>query len=108
MILATTIGISVKEFWKMTPYELSIAVKGYHKRKEIEAEEYKFKLEMNKKLLALQAFWISRWVWQKKVDIDKILKDDSVPAKSKEMTPEQMLAQVKALNALFGGEIKEI
>ncbi len=108
MILAATIEISVKDFWKMTPYELSIAYKGYMRRKEIKAEEYKFKLEMDKKLLALQAFWISRWVWQKKVDIDKVLENNKAKIENKEMTNEQMLEQVRVLSALFGGEVKNI
>lgn len=108
MLLATTIGISVKEFWKMTPYELSIAYKGYLKRKELEVEEYKVKVEMNRKQLAIQAFWISRWVWAKKVDIEKVLKNDTTKVKNKKMTDEQMLTQVKMLNRLFDGEVKEI
>lgn len=82
---------------KMTPREFHIYIDSYSKRREIEQKESIY-----------QAYLISRWVWQKKVDIDKILKNAFAPTKSKKMTPEQMLAQVKALNALFGGEIKEI
>lgn len=51
-----------------------------------------------------QAYLISRWVWQKKVDIEKILNTE----KKKAMTDEQMLEKVKALNAIFGGEVKVI
>jgi len=84
----------------MTPYEFSIVARGYSLRKEHD-------LQIEKALLVEQAFLISRWVWQKKIkqqDIEKILKVDTKPAK--EMTNEQMLAQVKALNTLFGGEVK--
>ncbi|HCL01205.1 MAG TPA: hypothetical protein DHW61_02130, partial [Lachnoclostridium phytofermentans] len=50
----------------------------------------------------IQAYLISRWVWQKKVDIDKIL---NTKKSNKKMTNEEMLAQVKVLNSLFGGEV---
>ena len=61
------------------------------------------KYENERKLLTIQAFLISRWVWQKKVDIDKALGE--APEKKKEMTDEEMLAQVRRLNAMFGGEV---
>ena len=84
----------------MTPYEFSIVVRGFSLRKEHD-------LQSERALLVEHALLLSRWVWQKKIkqqDIEKILKVDTKPAK--EMTNEQMLAQVKALNALFGGEVK--
>ena len=93
----------------MTPYEFSIVVRGFSLRKEHEAKEYETKLQNERALLVEQAFLISRWMWQKKIkqqDIEKILKVDTKPAK--EMTNEQMLARVKALNALFGGEVKTV
>lgn len=89
----------------MTPYELSVAVRGFCKHKEREAEEYQIKLKNERDLLYMQAFLISRWVWQKKVDIEKILNDK--PAK-KEMTDDEMLAKVKVLNTVFGGEVRVI
>lgn len=52
-----------------------------------------------------QAYLISRWVWQKKVDIEKILNTEK---QNKAMSDEQMLEKVKALNAIFGGEVKVI
>lgn len=86
------IGISISEFWEMTPFELSIAAKGYQQRREMEQKESIY-----------QAYLISRWVWTKRVDINKILKFE----KKKAMTDDEMLDQVKMLNALFGGEVKE-
>jgi len=106
MELAATIGISITEFWELTPAEFFILVKGYEKRKEIEAQEYMEKVKIQQILMVKQAFLISRWVWQKKVDIDRVLKSIIKEEKTKEMTDEQMLAQVKALNALFGGEVR--
>ncbi len=102
MELATFIGISISEFWEITPFELNIAAKSYQQRREMEAEEYKTKFELEQKALIYQAYLISRWVWQKKINIEKILKSE----KKKAMTDEQMLEQVKVLNALFGGEVK--
>jgi len=101
MELATSIGITITEFWEITPKELSIAVKGYRKRKEYDAEEYSIKFKNEQKMLAIQAYQISRWVWAKKLDINKILKDMEP---KKIMTAEDMLKQVQTLNRLFGGE----
>jgi hypothetical protein len=103
MELATYIGISITEFWDITPYELNIALRSFNKRKNDELKEYEIKLENERRLLTLQAYQISRWVWQKKVDIDKAL---DIPKEKKAMSDEQMLAQVKMLNSLFGGEVK--
>lgn len=83
----------------MTPYEFSIVVRGFSLRKEHD-------LQSERALLVEHALLLSRWVWQKKIkkqDIEKLLK---VEEQQKEMNDEQMLAQVKALNALFGGEVK--
>lgn len=91
MDLATFIEMSISEFWEITPFELNRAAKGYVKRQKLRQKESIF-----------QAYLISRWVWQKRIDIKKIL-DDKKPKKV--MTDEEMLAQVKALNAAFGGEV---
>lgn len=99
---ATYIGISISEFWELTPYELNIALESYEKRKTDEIEEYNLKFKNESDLMIYQAFLISRWVWQDKVDINKIFKTDK---KKNSMTDEQMLNQVKALNKLFGGEV---
>ncbi len=92
MELATSIGVSISEFWEITPFELSIAAKGYEKRNEIQSKENIY-----------QAYLISRWVWQEKIDIEKILETKK---EKKPMTDEDMLKQVKVLNAMFGGTAK--
>ena len=68
-----------------------MAIEEYDKKKKLEGKEQIY-----------QAYLISRWVWQKRIDIKKIL-DDKKPKKV--MTDEEMLAQVKALNVIFGGEV---
>lgn len=99
------LGVSLNEYEEMTPRELSIRRKAHLEVKKIEADEYLAKLKNEKALLVQQALLISRWVWAKKItqkDIDEAL---GVKKTQKEMTAEQMLAQVKMLNTLFGGEV---
>lgn len=95
MKIAARIGISYDQFLKMTPRVLNIYTKAYTDEKK----------EREKELVS-QAYLISRWVWQKNIDIDKILKSiDSKEEKQKQMTDGQLLAQAKMLNAMFGGEV---
>ena len=98
MKLATFIGMPISEFWEITPFELNIAAESYTRRKQLDTE-------LQRKLLTIQAYQISRWVWAKKLDMNKILKEMEP---KKEMTSDEMLRQVKALNALFGGEVKQV
>jgi acyl-CoA hydrolase len=77
----------------MTPAELNIYVEAYVENKENEQRENIY-----------QAYLISRWVWAKKIDIKKYL---NTSKKKKQMTDEQMLNQVKMLNAVFGGEVEK-
>lgn len=96
MKIAARIGISYDQFLKMTPRVLNIYIKAYTDEKK----------EREKELVS-QAYLISRWVWQKNIDIDKILKSiDSKEEKQKQMTDDQLLAQAKMLNAMFGGEVR--
>lgn len=81
----------------MTPRVLNVYAKAYEEEKQLKQKENIY-----------QAYLISRWVWQKRVDIEKVVKSiDSKKSNKKQMTDEQMLAQAKALNALFGGEVKK-
>jgi hypothetical protein len=88
---ATDIGMSMLEFWEISPKELALAINGYIKRQEIRNKESIY-----------QAYLISRWVWAKKIDIKQILDE-----KQDEIEPENMLTVVKALNAKFGGRVIE-
>lgn len=86
----------------MSPHQLEIAAVAYSESRKDEIEG---KTEIYKQLqkdLTYTAYLISRWVWSKKVDIDKILDHETY---KKEMTPEEMLKKVKALNAMFGGDV---
>ncbi len=91
METAAFIGISLSEFYKMTPRQFFIYEKGYLSKRELD-----------QKTSIYQAYLISRWVWQKKIDIDKILETKK---EKKVMSDTDMLNQVKILNSLFGGEV---
>lgn len=71
---------------------LNVYADAYRQRKEADGKEELYK-----------TYLLSRWVWQEKIDIEKILNWDK---KKESMTDEQMLRQVKALNKMFGGEVK--
>jgi hypothetical protein len=72
----------------------------------LSAEIYAEKKKQDEQNLIIQAYLISRWVWAKEVPIEKILEDMGNKQENKAMTDEEMLNQVKVLNALFGGEVK--
>lgn len=91
METAAFIGISISEFNKMTPKEFFIYEKGHLSKQELEQKQ-----------LIHQAYLISRWVWQKKIDIEKILE---VKKEKKIMNDDEMLKQVQILNMIFGGEV---
>jgi len=80
----------------ITPKVLNIYAKAYGKERELRQKESIY-----------QAYLISRWVWQKRVDIEKVVNSiDLKDPKDKEMTDTDMLEQAKRLNALFGGKVK--
>jgi len=97
MEVAAQIGVGITEFWEITPRELSIAAAGYAKRLEAEQKT----ASVNNAMLA---FLVSRWVWQKRVNIKKVIEDIGGKQKKRDMTDEEMLAKVRALNRMFGGE----
>ncbi len=102
MKLAISVEVPMSEFWEMTPYELNLTANDY-----IEKQRTKYKSEQ--KQLTYQAYLISRWVWAKDVNIEEVLEkiDEEEYKEKKIMTDEQMLNQVKVLNAMFGGSVEE-
>lgn len=70
---------------------MNIYINAYVDRKKEEFKENTY-----------QSYLISRFVWQKEVNIDKILNGEK---KKEQMTDDAMLNQVKVLNKLFGGEV---
>lgn len=91
------LGISISDYDNMTPKQLRLRIRAY-------SDEYQIKIKNEQRLLTIQAYQLSRWVWEKKLDINKILDIDK-PKQT--MTDEQMLTQIKALNAMFGGVVNK-
>lgn len=102
MKLAAMIGIAISEFWEMTPAELNIYAEVYSEKQK---NDFKERLSLE----YYNAFWTIQWLGKKSQqpkELNKILEEFDKPQKEKKaMTDKQMLAQVKALNAMFGGEI---
>ncbi len=100
MKLAASIGISLGEFWEMTPYELNVYAKAYFENKK---NEFKEKLTLE----YYNAMWTIQWLGKRSQHpqpLQKIL--DSIDKQTKVMTDIEMFNQVKILNKLFGGEVK--
>jgi hypothetical protein len=89
---AIHVGISNQEYDEMTPYQLNLYIEDYNARKKVDTEE------------KLALAWLSAY-WQRAKrmpSFSKVLKDLHEEPKH-EMTPEEILAQVKSLNAALGG-----
>lgn len=78
------------EFWELTPFEFSLKVTAFGDRLKQEQEE-------RITLTYLGAAWQRV---NKLPSLKKILGNDSV---KKEMTPQEMLEEIKKLNASMGG-----
>lgn len=90
----------MSEFWEMTPDELNLAANVYKKKREQECKD-KITLEY------LNAMWTIQWLGEKSRQpkpLEEILKN--LFKEKQIMTDEQMLARVKMLNTMFGGEVK--
>lgn len=102
MKLAALVGISISEFWEMTPYELNLYAETYFEKQK---QDYKDKISLE----YYNAMWTIQWLGNK-LQHPRPLKEilDDMYKEKKIMTDEEMLEQVKMLNAIFGGELKEI
>jgi len=90
------------EFWELTPYEFFLKVDAYSKKK----------IEHTKEQITiayLNALWTIQWLG-KRHNHPRPLKEilDSIGKEKREMTDEEMFERVKALNVLFGGEVKTV
>ena len=101
MDIAAQIGISPRDFWKMTPKELSIYARAHSARIE---RDYKQQYQMSIVTAALTAQWAARSIWGKRINPDKLLNALTPEEPQKTMTDGDMLAQVKALHARMGGK----
>lgn len=95
-MVAAQIGLSVGQFDDMTPRELAIYVEAYNQRLSFEQEQ-------KQREIYASALLISQFVWVKgrKPSYEKVFGGHKP---QKEMTDEEMLKAIEALNAEFGGE----
>lgn len=102
MKLAASIGISIGDFWQITPYELNVYAEAYFEKQK---NEFKEKLSLE----YYNAMWTIQWLGKKQnhpKPLEEILYGIGTEKEKKVMSDDAMLAQVKVLNALFGGEVK--
>lgn len=98
------LGIPLSEYDDMTPRQMGIRMQAYEETKRIEADEYQAKLNNDYELSIIQAWLTANWSRAKRMpNLEKVLGKNK--PKQKEMTDEQMLNQIKALNAMFGGAV---
>ena len=89
MKIAIRIGIPLKDFWNMTPYELFVSIEVFEDKEK----------ERSKELIA-QAYYTAALSRMKKIPkLKDLLKE------KKKQTAKEMLEAVKRLNAMMGGEV---
>lgn len=92
--VSVTAGIKPVDFWQMTPAEIFYCADFAVRRKEAETKE--------KIMVAYITASLARVA--KMPSLQTVLGWLDSEKATKKMTPEQMLAQVKRLNQIFGGE----
>lgn len=94
--MAILCNVSISEYEKMTPYELSLVAEAINEKMEAESQE---------KIILT---WLGEYYHrQKKLPSLKKAVEDFFGKKDKVMTDEEMLAMAKQLNAQFGGTFEE-
>ena len=89
MRMAIRIGISIKDFWEMTPFELFICIESFEDKEKERSKE-----------LIIQAYYTEAFARMKKLPkLKDLLKE------KKKQSNKEMLEVVKRLNAMMGGEV---
>jgi hypothetical protein len=91
---AIQMGLSIEKYNEMTPYELNIHAEVYQEKQKFEQEE------------RLYLVWMGEYFHrvEKLPDLKEILGKKEEP---KEMTAEEMLANVMQLNSVMGGSVEK-
>jgi len=92
--LAAACGISVLEFWRVTPLELFIYAEAAGEVKAAE-REHAYNISV------ATAYFTSRWVWAKRVNVKKYL--HGAKSDKKPMTDAEMLQKIAAIHAEMEG-----
>ena len=98
MMLAARIGVSRSEWENMTPRELMLWSRAFREKVLDDAK-------MKRREIYTLAGLIRTMVWARHAPSYESVFPET--ARKKEMTDEQMYAQVCALNKLFGGKTEE-
>lgn len=98
---AIRIGISIRDYDDLSPYQLGLIVQDFNERKQEELRLKEIEIDEKLRVTYLAALWTSRFVWQKKPPSYEKLMEQNKPKKV--MTPEEILEEVKSLNASLGG-----
>lgn len=96
MKIAAEIEMNFSEFWETTPYEFSLHVEAYSKRKKEDNEE-------QVTLAYVNALWTIQWMGKKENHPKPLNEILGIKEEKKVMTDQQMLAKARQLNAIFGG-----
>ncbi|NRF91528.1 hypothetical protein HQN89_10905 [Paenibacillus frigoriresistens] len=92
---AAGVGINITEYNEMTPYELSVYIQEYNK--------YEVFMQKERISAAYMGAYFERVKnWPK---LEDVFKKDKQPEDKKEQSDADMLAEVKRLNAMFGGTV---
>ena len=86
----------------MTPHELNLHVQAFNEQQKAEVEKHKVLFEQSLVTAFYGAYWqrVEKLSWKSLEDVVKKL---NKPAEKKQMTQEEMLNEIKRLNAAFGG-----
>ena len=99
--IALGVGVKYNEFWELTPFELELIWEDFNDKKQEEIEKLV--------ITTWKAGYYNRLAWTAKTypklddELEKVKKKETV----EDMTDEQLLNQVIALNAIFGGVVNE-
>jgi SOS-response transcriptional repressor LexA len=98
---AIHIGISLTEYNDMTPYELSLCIIDFNEKQKAHIDKEKSQLEEKLMVAYFGAYW-QRVEKLSPKNLEDVLKRLNHQEKKK-MTNEEILNEVKKLNAAFGG-----
>jgi hypothetical protein len=90
------LGLKPSEFWDMTIAEFMEMADGYKWRRELQVNDLHYHAWLN----AALTMWVK--------ELPKFEDLTGKPVEKQEQTDDQMLANVKLLNAAFGGKVIEV
>ena len=93
--IAVQIGLSIDQYWDMTPREFQIHIKAHQKLKK----------EKRTELLYLAWHTAALTRQEEFPDLKEVLKDPTEEKPKLAQTEAEMLSSIKAITAMFGGNV---